>query len=369
MSGAGHDPAVLDKLCPMHSLLSASGRIRHVTHDPVAPAAPLAGRRFLDTVTVKRPRGIAGMEDLRRAAGVKLHLALRDAPRTELKGFTAAGGSALIVNLFGISIFDGVQDYALTNADFAATDLAIEMLYLMEEIRRDGSPRRLNLRLQEARIAAEEQAYRYADGAETGARSTQPERLITAGEVCRDASSRLFQSGERLLGPCGGRSCAASRRPDHAAETRSLTWWCVWAGMIPWFYPMRSEGILRGSASGSSTGWKAHSFKGESAKSPPASARSGSGVGTGDRATWSWPMPMPRSMPRNTRRAGIPSLTPPCVQGRDGRRTCRKGRRLIARGAAGQGGRARGQWTAQSGWRITRVRNRPCICSAACANA
>ena len=87
MSGAGHDPAVLDKLCPMHLLLSASGRIRHAgpTIQKLRPQAPLAGRRFLDTVTVKRPRGIAGMEDLRRAAGVKLHLAFRDAPRTELR--------------------------------------------------------------------------------------------------------------------------------------------------------------------------------------------------------------------------------------------------------------------------------------------
>ena len=67
----------------------------------------------------------------------------------------------MIVNLsFGISIMDAVRDYSLTNADFAATDLAIEMLYLVEaKSAAMEASRRLNLSLQGAKIAAEEQAY------------------------------------------------------------------------------------------------------------------------------------------------------------------------------------------------------------------
>lgn len=69
-------------------------------------------------------------------------------------------GSAIVNLSFGISILDGVRDYALTNADFAATDLAIEMLYLVEaKSAAMEASRKLNLRLQGAKNAAEEQAY------------------------------------------------------------------------------------------------------------------------------------------------------------------------------------------------------------------
>ena len=51
-------------------------------------------------------------------------------------------------------------DYALVSSDFAATDLAIEMLYLVEaKSAAMEASRKLNLRLQGAMIAAEEQAF------------------------------------------------------------------------------------------------------------------------------------------------------------------------------------------------------------------
>ncbi len=72
-----------------------------------------------------------------------------------------ADGQGVLLNLsFGIGIIDAVRHHGLTNADFAATDLAIELLYLveaksavMEELRQ------LNLRLQSAKTVAEEQAH------------------------------------------------------------------------------------------------------------------------------------------------------------------------------------------------------------------
>jgi len=164
MSDLFEDTAVLDVLCPMHLVLSPTGHIRHAgpTIQKLRPDTALIGQRFLEAFAIKRPRTIRGMDDLRRAADIKIHLEFHDAPRTELKGvIVPMPDGRMIVNLsFGISILDGVRDYSLTNADFAATDLAIEMLYLIEaKSAAMEASRRLNLRLQGAKIAAEEQAF------------------------------------------------------------------------------------------------------------------------------------------------------------------------------------------------------------------
>ncbi len=159
------DSAVLDALCPMHLSVSGTGHILHAgpTIAKLRPDTPLEGRRFLEVFSVERPRAIASVADLRAAAHTKLHLELRDTPRTSLKGIMVPmgdGSDGMIVNLsFGISVIDGVRDYALTNADFAATDLAIEMLYIMEaNTAAMGLSRHLNARLQRSKVAAETQA-------------------------------------------------------------------------------------------------------------------------------------------------------------------------------------------------------------------
>lgn len=158
------DPEVLDVLCPMHLTLDANGIICHVgpTTQKLRPDTQFAGRRFMDAFRVMRPRGIETMAQLWEARHLKLHLELVGTPPARLKGVLVPDGQgAGIVNLsFGISILDGVRDYALTNADFAATDLAIEMLYLVEaKSAAMEASRMLNQRLQGAKIVAEEQAY------------------------------------------------------------------------------------------------------------------------------------------------------------------------------------------------------------------
>ncbi len=162
---------LLDTLCPMHVVLSATGHILHAgpTLQKIMPDAPVQATRFLELVELKQPRIGARMEDLLGIAGKPLHLQLRHPPRTELKGVLSPlpEGSALgppggaVVNLsFGISVVDAVRDFDLSNADFAATDLAIEMLYLVEaKSAAMEASRTLNLRLQQARITAEEQAF------------------------------------------------------------------------------------------------------------------------------------------------------------------------------------------------------------------
>ena len=155
----------LDVLCPMHVTISATGHVIHVgpTVQKLRPDVPLVGLHFLEIFDLKRPRAIQTVDAMRAAAGTKLHLQLRDHPKTEVKGIlvpgTASGES--IINLsFGISVVDAVADYALTSLDFAATDLTIEMLYLVEaKSAAMEASRKLNLRLQGAMIAAEEQAF------------------------------------------------------------------------------------------------------------------------------------------------------------------------------------------------------------------
>ncbi len=156
---------ILEHLSPMFVLLDATGNIRRVgpTLQKLRPDQPLPGRAFLELFELKRPRTVSSFDGLLAASGAKLHLQFRDTPHTALKGAIVAlpEGKGAIVNLsFGISVLDAVRDYALNSADFSATDLTIELLYLVEaKSAAMEASRTLNLRLQGAMIAAEEQAF------------------------------------------------------------------------------------------------------------------------------------------------------------------------------------------------------------------
>lgn len=154
---------LLTRLCPMHLIVNSDGTIRHAgtTLQKLRPAAPMEGRRFLEVFELIRPRSATRFGDLLGDAGSKLKIAFRDAPHTALKGEIAEiPGGAVIALSFGISLIDAVHDYDLTSADFPATDLAIELLYLVEaKSLVEEASRQLNLRLQAARISAEEQAF------------------------------------------------------------------------------------------------------------------------------------------------------------------------------------------------------------------
>ncbi|WP_120635876.1 GGDEF domain-containing protein [Ruegeria sp. EL01] len=156
---------LLDTLCPMFLLVDEKGHIRQAgsTLQKLRPDVPLVGTDFLDVFELIRPRTVTTIPALMSMAGAKLHLKFHDEPRTALKGLVAPlpGGEGAVINLsFGISILDAVRDYALTSADFSGTDLAIELLYLVEaKSAAMEASRSLNLRLQGAMLAAEEQAY------------------------------------------------------------------------------------------------------------------------------------------------------------------------------------------------------------------
>jgi diguanylate cyclase (GGDEF)-like protein len=128
----------------------------------------MIGRRFLEVFELTRPRAVQGVAALRALDGARLRLRLRSRPRYALKGQlcllapedAGGAGGAMVVNLaFGISVVDAVRDFGLSGADFAVTDLATEMLYLLEAktVAMEES-RRLNRRLEGARRAAQEEA-------------------------------------------------------------------------------------------------------------------------------------------------------------------------------------------------------------------
>lgn len=157
------EPA-MDILCPMHLRLTETGHIVHAapTLKKLGNGLDFTGLRFLEVFRLDRPRAITTMSDLMERARSKLHLELRDEPNTSLKGVLVRlpDRQGALVNLsFGISVVEGVQEFGLSSADFAATDLAIEMLYLVEakSAAMDAS-RNLNSRLQGAKLAAEELA-------------------------------------------------------------------------------------------------------------------------------------------------------------------------------------------------------------------
>lgn len=156
---------ILNVLCPMHAIVDASGHIRHAgpTLQKLRPDTPLSETRFLELFELRRPRNVRTMADLMASSGMKLHLKFRDLPATAFKGvlMPLPDEEGVIVNLsFGISVLDAVRDYDLSSGDFSATDLAIEMLYLVEaKSAAMEASRKLNTQLQSAMIAAEEQAY------------------------------------------------------------------------------------------------------------------------------------------------------------------------------------------------------------------
>ena len=122
----------MDRLMPLHLLLDARGRITGC--GPTLAKLPggdrLIGQSLFEAFEVRRPAGLTTMADLRAHEGEKLRLMLRG---QALRGLAVSTGKGMMVNLsFGIGVVDAVRAHDLTDGDFAPTDLAIEMMYLVE---------------------------------------------------------------------------------------------------------------------------------------------------------------------------------------------------------------------------------------------
>jgi len=186
-------PDILGGLMPLHLVLGPDGRV--ISHGPtlgrVFDGQTLEGAGFLDLFEVKSPVGLSGPERFADLAGQKLRLVAKTAslglrlrgvmvPLPPMmrgimrgavgrlnpgKGMAAgkrprAEAAGWIVNLsFGIDLPRAVAGLHLTDADFAPTDLAMELLYLAEaNVAVTGELRGLALRLDGARHQAKEEA-------------------------------------------------------------------------------------------------------------------------------------------------------------------------------------------------------------------
>lgn len=155
----------LGRLMPMHLTLDTKGIVTGCgpTLARVFAESKLTSSRFFDLFAVRRPTGVTSARKLSGLAGERVQLQLKSTDRScSLRGLCQEldDGQGYLLNLsFGIGVVDAVRDLQLTEADFAPTDLAIEMLYLVEAksaVMREL--RDLNLRLQGAKQEAEQQA-------------------------------------------------------------------------------------------------------------------------------------------------------------------------------------------------------------------
>jgi len=166
----------LGQLMPMHLVLSNEGRILSAGPTLVKTlggTSPL-GAGFFDAFKLRRPGAVVDMAGLHQIAGQRLSLVPLKGRQQVLRGIAVSlrnQGGVLINLSFGIGVIEAVAAHRLTDADFAATDLAMELLYLVEaKTAITDELRQLNLRLQGARDAAEGGADRWSDGADQPAR-------------------------------------------------------------------------------------------------------------------------------------------------------------------------------------------------------
>jgi diguanylate cyclase (GGDEF)-like protein len=155
--------AALDRVMPMHLCLDAEGRVTAAgpTLAKLFPDQPLVGQDLFALFDLRRTGPIRNVSAIAARLGQLLTLTQRRGAIV-LRGIALpmADGRGFLMNLsFGNSVLEAVRRYGLTNADFAPTDLTVELLYLVEAngaVRSELSA--LNARLEGARSAAEEQA-------------------------------------------------------------------------------------------------------------------------------------------------------------------------------------------------------------------
>ncbi|MCK0150656.1 GGDEF domain-containing protein [Marivita sp. S6314] len=153
---------LLSVLRPLHLCIGKTGHITQVGRgfDKLGQR-DLTGRRFLEMFEILRPSQPRNMAETLDLAGQVLRLRLRSEPDILLRGLVIADqqGGAIVDLSFGIAVVDAVQRFGLTAKDFAASDLAVELLFLQEAKSSAMSASfSLNARLNGARLAAEAEA-------------------------------------------------------------------------------------------------------------------------------------------------------------------------------------------------------------------
>lgn len=153
------DAMALGVLMPMYLRLDPDGRIAAMGPTLARLLGDAAlGDPFTEHFALRRPREMRGGDDLVRAPWLRLNL--RVPPGTGFKGVAVPVSHGWLLNLsFGIDVPLAVRDHDLSQADFAPTDLAVELLYLVEaKAAVMAELARMNARLHRAKTRAEEEA-------------------------------------------------------------------------------------------------------------------------------------------------------------------------------------------------------------------
>lgn len=127
----------LDHVLPLHMIIDGAGVVQHAgpTIQKVFNNRKVIGRNVFGLLELRRPRSIRRIEDVAKSDTRRVQLKIRDRHRTSLTGALTVmpDMDSVLLNLsFGYSISEAVARYELTGSDFAPTDLAVEMLYLVE---------------------------------------------------------------------------------------------------------------------------------------------------------------------------------------------------------------------------------------------
>jgi len=227
----------LDVLCPMHVRLDAEGCISHVgpTLQKLQREERFENSPFFEVFHLLRPIGLKTIEHLNTAHAERIHLRIKRDPDTVLQGVVIHDptGSGTLINLsFGISVLEAVRRYDLTNADFSATDLAIELLFLVEaKSAAMEASRCLNVRLEKARNEAQTMA---STDSLTGLKNRRAVEKIMSRKLSDRAPFSLMQldldyfkvvndtyghaAGDRVLQRVAQILTAAVREQDHVAR-------------------------------------------------------------------------------------------------------------------------------------------------------
>ena len=159
---------VLSKFCPFFIQIDHAGRI--VTLGPsmakvlgVITDHNFAECNFLDYFQITRPANFSSISSLVQNDGAKLSLCLRAHSDIRMKATLSHDVQSDMFFLspsFGIGVQAAIGRFGLTITDFATTDMVPELLYLIEANQAAmQASKRLTIRLQGAKAAAEEQAH------------------------------------------------------------------------------------------------------------------------------------------------------------------------------------------------------------------